>query len=231
MIRRSLPAASLGRPALARRLTEMIVDTLAELHRVDPARVGLDDLGRPAGFALRQLAGWTRRWEAARHREHPAVDRMREWLARDVPRPQAATLLHNDYKLDNILVDSTDPSVPVAVLDWDMATRGDPLMDLGYLLGFWSEAGDDPEWIRATGMPTHHDGCLTREEVVARYAAQTGFDVGRVRWHEVFGLFKLIVILQQIYIRSLRGQTADERFARFGRRIDSLAAKGCALLP
>ena len=231
VIRRELPAAFLGRPALGRRLTEMIVDTLAELHRVDPARVGLDDLGRPEGFAVRQLAGWTRRWEAARHREHPAVDRMREWLARDVPRPHAATLLHNDYKLDNILVDSTDPSVPVAVLDWDMATRGDPLMELGYLLGFWSEADDDPEWIRATGMPTHHPGCLTREEVIARYAARTGFDVGRVRWHEVFGLFKLIVILQQIYIRFLRGQTADERFARFGRRIDSLAAKGCALLP
>ena len=105
-----------------------------------------------------------------------------------------------------------------------------PLVELGYLLGFWCEAGDDPEWIRAAGMPTHHDGCLTRDEVIARYAAQTGFDVEPVRWHHVFGLFKLIVILQQIYIRFLRGQTADRRFATFGRRIDGLADKGRALV-
>ena len=231
VIRRELPAAFRGRPALARRLSEMIVDTLASLHRVDPDRVGLGDLGRPDGFATRQLAGWTRRWEAARHREHPAVDRMREWLARDVPRPRTTTLLHNDYKLDNILVDAGDPSSPVAVLDWDMATRGDPIMELGYLLAFWSEPGDDPAWIRAGGMPTHQVGCLTREAVITRYAARTGFDVERVRWHHVFGLFKLIVILQQIYIRFLRGQTADRRFATFGQRIDGLADKGRALLP
>ena len=230
VIRRALPPNHRGRPELNRRISAMLVDTLAALHRVDPASVGLGDLGHPAGFAARQVSGWTTRWRAAADRDRPAVERMATWLTRDTPSPSAVTLLHSDYKLDNILVDTTDPATPIAVLDWDMATRGDPLMDLGYLLTFWSESADDPRWIRATGMPTTENGWMTREEVVARYAALTGFDVAHVEWHQVFSIFKLIVILQQIYIRYLRGQTSDERFATFGVRIDNLADKGTALL-
>ena len=230
VIRRALPSRHRDQPELNRRLSEMLVDTLATLHRVDPGRIGLGDLGRPGGFAERQLAGWATRWRAAADHDQPAVERMARWLTRDPPTPSTATLLHSDYKLDNILVDSLDPATPVAVLDWDMATRGDPVMDLGYLLTFWSEGDDNPRWIRATGMPTTEDGWITREEVVARYATLTGLDVARVRWYHVFGIFKLIVILQQIYIRYLRGQTSDERFARFGERINALTDKGTSLL-
>ena len=230
VIRRDVPERFDPDPSLYRRLTEMIVDTVADLHRVDPASVGLDGLGRPVGFVERQLAGWIRRWHAAKHDECADVDRIVTWLQRDVPLSDTVTLLHNDYKLDNILVSTTDPAAAVAVLDWDMATRGDPLMELGYLLNFWVEAGDDAELAAAAGMPTAREGCLTRADIVERYGRRTGFDVSRTGWYHVFGVFKLLVIIQQIYIRFLRGQTQDERFAVFGRRAELLAKKGVTLL-
>jgi aminoglycoside phosphotransferase (APT) family kinase protein len=229
VIRQDLPERLLGRPDLNRRIGEMIVDTLADLHTVDPASVGLGELGQPKGYVERQLQGWIERWNAARDRHLDAVDRLIGWLAGDLPRPQTVTLLHNDYKLDNILVDSRDPAVPTAVLDWDMCTRGDPLMDLGYLLNFWTEAGDEPEWIEAASMPTYREGFISRGDVIERYARRTRFDVGRVGWYRVFGIFKLIVIIQQIYIRFLRAQTHDPRFAVFGRRVEQLAEKGLTL--
>ena len=230
VIRTELPAGLDGRPDLNRRVGEMIVDVLADLHQVDPASVGLGDLGRPKGFAQRQLAGWGRRWHAAKDQEVADVDRMLRWLEAAVPAPQIAALLHNDYKLDNLLVDPGDPATPVAVLDWDMATRGDPLVDLGYLLNFWSEAGDDPRWHHVSRMPTHHEGFPTRTEVVERYAARTGLNMESVTWYHVFGVFKLIVIIQQIYIRFRRGQTRDQRFAGYGERVQDLAKKGVAIM-
>ena len=230
VIHEELPARWARRPELNRRVGEMIVDVLADLHRVDPATVGLDDLGRPDGFARRQLDGWGRRWHAARDREVADVDRMVRWIEAAVPAPQVAALLHNDYKLDNLLVDADDPAIPVAVLDWDMTTRGDPLMDLGYLLNFWNEAGDDPRWHQVSRMPTHHDGFPTRAEVIERYAHRTGLDLEQVAWYHVFGVFKLVVIVQQIYIRFLREQTQDHRFAPYGERVRDLARKGVALM-
>lgn len=232
VVRRSLPPAFHDQPRLHRRLSEMIVDTLAALHGVDPASVGLGDLGRPEGFLERQLTGWVGRWQAARVAEagdNDRVDRIVTWLQRDVPSSRYATLLHHDYKLDNMLVETADPATPVAVLDWDMATRGDPLVELGYLLIFWAEATDDPAWIEAAAMPTHHPGGMTRDDVVDRYADRTGFDVTRIRWYHVFGLFKLIVILQQIYARFLLGQTRDQRFAGFGQRVDGLISKAWSI--
>ena len=233
VVRRDLPPAFRDQPELNRRLSETIVDTLAALHGVDPESVGLGELGRPEGFLDRQLTGWVRRWQATRDAaagDDDRVDRLAAWLQRNVPSSRYATLLHHDYKLDNMLVETTDPATPVAVLDWDMATRGDPLVELGYLLIFWAEATDDPAWIEAAAMPTHYPGGLTRADVVARYADRTGFDVTHIRWYHVFGLFKLIVILQQIYVRYVRGQTQDQRFARFGRRVDGLIAKAWLLL-
>ena len=230
VIRGDLPDRFRHQPPLNRRLSEMLVDTLVELHRVDPAAVGLGALGRPQGFVRRQLDGWAKRWHAAKHEPNDRVARLLTWLGDEVPESDTVSLLHNDYKLDNILVDLEDPCTPVALLDWDMSTRGDPLVELGYLLNFWVERDDDPEWIAAGGMPTHHDGFLTRAEVVERYARRSGYDVSRMLWYHIFGVFKLIVIIQQIYIRFLRGQTEDQRFARFGKRVESLAAKGCALL-
>ena len=151
------------------------------------------------------------------------------WLEKGLPESNAVSLLHNDYKLDNMMVGAEDPARPVAVFDWDMCTRGDPLMDLGYLLTFWGEAGDDPAWIMGASMPTWNAGFPTRGQAVVRYARATGFDCEAVHWYHVFGVFKIAVVLQQIYIRYLRGQTQDERFAVFGERVAALIDKAATL--
>lgn len=230
VIRGDLPERFGDDRALARRIGEMIVDTIAALHAADPAQAGLGDLGHPDGYARRQLDGWTQRWHAAKDRDLPRIDEMIAWLYRYLPAPRQVAFVHNDFKLDNLLVDADDPGRAVAVLDWDMLTRGDPLMDLGYMLNFWSEAGDDPRWRQAAAMPTWRPGFPVRAEAAERYARITGFACGDVRWYHVFGVFKLAGILQQIYIRYLRGQTHDPRFACFGERVAVLADKGCALL-
>ena len=229
VIRSALPDRLAGAPSAVRRLSEMIVDTIADLHAVDPGRVGLADLGRPVGFVARQLSGWSRRWQAAKDRDLPSVDRLIGWLHEQTPASHVTSLLHNDYKLDNILLDADDFVTAAAVLDWDMCTQGDPLMDLGYLLNVWIEPDDPPAWRENTAMPSYEDGFLTRDEVVARYAERTGFDVSGILWYYAFGVFKLMVILQQIYIRFLRGQTQDPRFADLGRRVEALANKGAAI--
>ena len=225
VIRRELPPACVGDSQLNRRIGFMIVDALSDLHRVEPRAAGLDDLGHPEGFVSRQLAGWTKRWGAAKDHDVPGMQKVIDWLERDVPQSPRVSLLHNDFKLDNMMVDARDPATAVAVFDWDMCTRGDPLMDLGYLLNFWGEAGDDPAWLEAASMPTWHEGFPTRDEAIERYAARTGFDLASVRWYHVFGIFKLVVIIQQIYIRFLRGQTQDQRFAVFGERVVALVDK------
>jgi aminoglycoside phosphotransferase (APT) family kinase protein len=230
VIRDALPPEFAGRPGLNRRLGLSLIDALADLHRVDPAAIGLDALGRPEGYLKRQLAGWTRRWEAAldlpaqqevRRAMTPVLDRLAETL----PQSRAASLLHNDYRLDNLLLDPADPARVVAVLDWDMCTLGDPLADLGYLLNYWIEPGDDPAWRNIAAMPTWHEGFPSRAEAIAHYAERTGFDVGDIRWYEIFAAFKLAVIVQQIYIRWRRGQTRDARFRRYDERVAGLAGK------
>ena len=229
VIRRDLPPDVAGDPVLARRLGEMLADSLAALHRVDPRAVGLAGLGRPDGYATRQLAGWTARW-AATGRELPAIDRLAAWLRAGLPPQQAATLVHNDYQIENILVDAADPATAVAVLDWDMCTRGDPLMDLGYLLNCWTDPDDDPSWRGLSPAPGCAPGLPTRRELVERYARSAGFDVEHAHWYHVFGVFKLAVVLEQIHVRFRRGQTRDARFATLGERVEGLAAKGLALV-
>jgi len=235
VIRDDIPAEFAGRPELNRRIGEALVDALADLHRVPPAEIGLGDLGRPEGYVERQLAGWARRWRAAQGGEQaeraaalwqPVLD----WLSRGLPKSRAAALLHNDYRLDNCLLDTADPAHIEAVLDWDMCTRGDPLGDLGYLLNYWIEPDDPPEWREIAAMPTWRDGFPSRAGAISRYAARTGFDVGAVGWHQVFAAFKLAVIIQQIYIRYVRGQTQDERFRHYYRRVIGLADKARGLV-
>lgn len=230
VIRTKLPVELRSDTLAIRSLSTMIVDTLATLHKVDPARVELSDLGNPKGFINRQLTGWSQRWHTAKNQELPAIDKLISWLANDPPVSHVTTLLHNDYKLDNILLSSTDPTRATALLDWDMTTRGDPLMDLGYLLNVWVEPNDPHPWRKTTAMPSHEAGFLSRREVIQRYAEQTGFDVSKVLWYYAFGVFKLVVILQQIYIRFLRGQTQDPRFADLGPQIEALANKGMAII-
>jgi aminoglycoside phosphotransferase (APT) family kinase protein len=234
VIRDDIPSEFAGHPDLNGRIGLALVDALADLHLVPPAEVGLDDLGRPEGFLERQLAGWVRRWQAAQGGEQAdrAAAEMQpvlDWLGRNLPPSGAAALLHNDYRLDNCLLDATDPTRIAAVLDWDMCTQGDPLADLGYVLNYWVEPGDNPEWREIAAMPTWRDGFPSRVEAIERYAARTGFDVSSIGWHQVFAVFKLAVIIQQIYIRFVRGQTQDRRFRFYYRRVLGLAAKARVL--
>jgi aminoglycoside phosphotransferase (APT) family kinase protein len=230
VIRTEVPKHFAGDLALVRRIGEMIVDTLAALHTVPPEVAGLGDLGRPEGYVERQLDGWTKRWHAAKDHDLVRVDAIIARLHRRVPHPPAVSLLHNDYKLDNMLVDAEDPGRAVAVLDWDMCTRGDPLMDLGYLLNCWAEPSDDPEWRNVASMPTWQPGFPSRAEVIARYGKATAYELADVGWYHLFGVFKLIVIIQQLYIRFLRGHTLDQRFATYGARVAALAEKGAVLM-
>lgn len=220
-IRRDLPEAFRDDPELARRIGEMLVDTLAALHTVDAASVALADIGKPDGYLERQLGGWTTRWQAALTPGTASAERVVAWLRDNLPNSPATAIVHNDYKLDNMLLDRNDPSIITALLDWDMCTLGDPLVDLGYMLVLWPER-DDPKAYRATGMPTWRDGFPTRAQATARYAAKTGFDVGSVHWYYIFNIFRFAAILQQIYARFERGQTHDERFRAFGAQANAL---------
>ena len=230
IIRSTLPVSLSVNPRLVRRLSETLVDTLADLHLVSPDAAGLADLGRPDGFLARQLEGWARRWAAARDRELKQVEILIRWLERNRPRSQVTTLLHNDYKLDNVLLDPTSLTAATAVLDWDMCTRGDPLVDLGYLLNVWEEPTDDPRQRVAMAMPSDALGFMTRSEAIERYARRTGYAMEHVCWYHAFGVLKFLVILQQIYRRFRRGQTRDPRFAALASQVAALADKGAALI-
>jgi aminoglycoside phosphotransferase (APT) family kinase protein len=197
-----------------RKLSTVVVDTLAELHAVDPAGCDLGDLGHPDGYLLRQVQGWSGRWEKAKHADLLVADEVSGWLLANIPDSAPASLIHNDWRLDNMAVSADDPGVAVAVYDWDMATRGDPLSDLGTLMGSWFDPGEAPESLSM--MPTTAPGWLAREAAVSRYGERSGTDLSNIDWYLVFGSWKLAVILQQIYIRWLRGQTQDERFASLG---------------
>ena len=222
VIRQELPAPFRGQRALNRRISEMIVDALADLHAVDPYAIGLGDLGRPEGFMERQVRGWAGRWEAAKTEAVPRFDEVHSWLDANLPPAPRTSLVHNDFKLDNMMVDAADPGRPVAVFDWDMCTLGDPLADLGTLLGYWTEPGDSDARKAFAVMPTEEPGFPTRAQVTRRYAERHGVDVAHIRWYEVFGIWKTAVVIQQIYVRLHRGQTKDERFRSYGRRALSL---------
>lgn len=223
VIRRALPPGLAGRPELAARLSESLVNTLVDLHTVDYRAVGLGDFGRPEGYVARQVRGWTERYRAAATDAVPRMERVAAWLAERAPAERGAAVIHNDFKFDNLMFAADDPTRLVAVLDWEMATIGDPLMDLGTALAYWIEP-DDPEPLRAVAMgPTAAPGMWTRRQLVEAYAARSGREIGDVAFYYGFGLFKLAVIIQQIYARYARGVTRDERFARMNRMVAVLA--------
>jgi len=204
-----------------------VVDALADLHLVDPAGCGLGDLGRPDGYLRRQVAGWQGRWEAVALDGRGALDRVGELLARHLPDSGRPALVHNDFKVDNCQFTAGDPDTVTSVFDWDMATLGDPLTDLGTLLNYWPD-GREP----AEGVPGLENlGLPSRDEVVARYAARTGQQLSRgdVAWYEAFGCWKTAVILQQLYVRYVRGQTTDDRMAARGKQVVRIADRALAL--
>lgn len=223
VVRTEVPPEIGDDPQRRRGVSEAVVDTLVALHAVDWAAAGLAGLGRPAGFVERQVRGWAERYERARTRDIPAIRDLARWLAERIPPSLPPVLLHNDYKLDNLMLDRGDPTRVVAVLDWEMATLGDPLVDLGVLLCYWPDPDDPPARRQVVSQVTAERGFLRRREVVARYAARSGRDVSRIAFYEVLALYKVAVVVQQIYARYHRGQTRDPRFAGFEERVVGLA--------
>jgi aminoglycoside phosphotransferase (APT) family kinase protein len=232
VVRRRLPAAYAHIPDAPRQMSLALVDALVNLHAVDYDALGLSDLGKPAGFVERQIEGWHQRWQAAKteQAQAPEMEAVYAWLKANVPAPAKFALVHNDFKLDNAMLASDDPGRIVAIFDWDMATLGDPLSDLGALLAYWSEPSDPADLQRLAMMPAGPLGFPTRAELVARYAERSGRSVEHVNFYQALGLFRVVVIIAQIYIRYARGQTRDQRFAAFGAAIPPMARAAQALI-
>jgi aminoglycoside phosphotransferase (APT) family kinase protein len=209
-------------PERAKRLSESFIDTLARLHDLDYAAIGLGDLGKPKGYMERQVRGWSERYHAAKTHEFAGREGMLKWFAENGPSSGEAALIHNDYKYDNVILDPADITRIVGVLDWEMCTIGDPLSDLGTTLAYWVDA-DDPEELKVLRWsPTDAAGSLTRQQLAERYALRTGRDVSHLRFYLAFAYFKIAVIVQQIYFRYHQGLTRDERFASMPAVVEAL---------
>lgn len=224
ILRRRPPSGLVLDPDTLRRLCGSLVDGLAELHSLDYQAADLGDLGKPEGYVVRQVSGWAQRYRNAQTDNVPAMEQLGTWLAANLPAASGAALVHNDYKFDNLLLDPNDLARVTAVFDWEMATLGEPLMDLGTSLAYWVQADDPPEFQSFAFGPTALPGALTRRELVDRYAARTGRDVGHMLYFYCFGLYKVAVIVQQIYARYVKGFTKDERFARLNAQVAELAS-------
>jgi aminoglycoside phosphotransferase (APT) family kinase protein len=223
VIHKDMPPAYLSRPDLSRRVSEALVDTLVTLHAINYKAVGLETLGKPQGFIERQVTNWLKRWERAHMFPVPLLDEVGRWLLAHVPRSQAPTLLHNDYKLDNVMVDPDDMAHIVALFDWDQCTVGDPLVDLGLLLNYWTQADDTPGRQSLAQAPTTLPGFYTRAELVHRYATRSGRDVEAIPFYETFALWKTAIVVMQLFVLYKNGQLKDERLAVFDQRVVALA--------
>jgi aminoglycoside phosphotransferase (APT) family kinase protein len=221
ILRRPEPRGVTLTPAQAHGIGISFARTLATLHAVDFRAAGLE--GKPQGYVRRQVEGWTKRWQDARTEEVPEVEQIARWLQERTPAESGAAFIHNDFKYDNLVLDPANLTRVVGVLDWEMSTVGDPLMDLGTALGYWVEEGD-PEPLKALAFgPTLLPGSLTRAQVAEEYARAAGRDLPPMLFYSCFALFKTAVVLQQIYKRYVEGLTRDERFAGLGIAVTLLA--------
>jgi len=204
-------------PALMRRLSQAFIENLAEIHELDYEAAGLGELGSPQGYVKRQVEGWTKRYFNARTDDVPAIEKLAEWLHQNLPPDSVRPgLIHNDYKYDNLVLDPDDLGRVIAVLDWEMATIGDPLMDFGTSLGYWVETNDPEEWQRYGFGLTSLPGSFTRTELLDHYMQRTGRRIDDPVFYFAYGLLKIAVIVQQIYFRYQKGLTRDPRFANLG---------------
>ena len=214
-LKMSIPEATM------RQLSENLIDNLADLHLLDIEKTGLIGLGKPEGYVQRQVEGWIGRYSNSQTDDIPAMMQTAAWLRANIPRPQPFAFLHNDYKYDNVILNPDDLTEILGVLDWEMSTVGDPLMDLGASLAYWCEIGDG-DFLKSFNI-TWLAGNLTRKEVVERYAKKTDRDVSDILFYYVFGLYKNVVIMQQIYARWKAGLTKDPRFGGLIFGIDELS--------
>ena len=228
VIRDALPPGFAEHPEQRMRLAHAFVDTLAILHAVDHHAVGLDTFGRPEGFLSRQVRRWAGRWEASRFEPVPAVEKLGARLAASVPPQKRASIVHGDYRLDNVVVHPTEPGTITAVLDWELSTLGDPMTDLALLLMFWRSA-DEPELSLTPGV-SHLPGFPPRTELLARYAAASNLDVSDIDWYLAFAHFKFACIAQGVASRARAGAMAGQTFGDLQNEIVGLGERGMALL-
>jgi aminoglycoside phosphotransferase (APT) family kinase protein len=213
ILRKTPPEGLEFSPDQMRSLCENLLDVQYKLHSIDYKAVGLEGFGKPQGYVRRQVEGWSERYRAAQTPDAPPFEKVMQWLHDKMPPDfSKPAVIHNDFKFDNVVLDPADPLKIVGVLDWEMATGGDPLMDLGCSLGYWVQS-DDPPNIQVSGMqPTTLPGAFTRKELVRRYSEKAGISINNFDFYFCYGLFRLAVIVQQIYYRFYHGQTKDERF-------------------
>ncbi len=213
IVRREFPAGIAVSPEKVAELCRNLVQVHHELHAIDYRQVGLENFGKPAGYVQRQLVGWIKRYRSARTPDAPDCEDIMAWLEEKMPPdfPNPA-IIHNDFKMDNVVLDKNDPGKIIGVLDWEMATVGDPLMDLGSSLAYWIQKGDPPEMQAIRTMPSDSKGAFTRDELVSHYAELAGLAIDNYDFYYCFGLFRMAVIAQQIYYRFYHGQTKDKRF-------------------
>ena len=212
ILRGKKPKTFTAAPELVRRCCHALIDNLARLHQLDYEALGLGDLRREGQFTRRQVDGWIKRYRGSQTDDIPAIEQIAAWLEQRCPEDVDAVFIHNDYKFDNIVLDPNDMTRIIGVLDWEMCTIGDPLMDLGVVLSYWYEPADPSLGIVPCFL-TLEPGCMSRREVAETYAERAGYDIANILFYYVFGLLKLAVIAQQIYYRYKQGLTRDERFA------------------
>jgi len=217
ILRRDIPEGMSLAPADARQLCENMTGLQAHLHSLDYKAIGLSDFGKPEGYVQRQVAGWKKRYQDARTPDAPDFEPVIQWLEANQPEDfKRPGIIHNDYKLNNLVLDPANPVAIIGVLDWEMATLGDPLMDLGASLAYWIDK-EDPEEVQLMRiMPTTTEGMMTRRELVDCYAEKAGIPIEDFSFYFCFGLFRLAGITQQIYYRYYHGQTTDQRFLQLG---------------
>ncbi len=230
VVRHVEPAAIANRPDVRRNISLAVIDALADLHAIEIVAAGLAHLGKPEGFVERQVRGWTDRWNGSKTCDLPEMEALARWLIGSLPpNPANPTIVHGDFKLDNLMLDRNDPSRLVAVFDWEMAALGDPLVDLGILLAYWTPNAPSEQRDSLTTVTTL-PGWLMPGELIERYGRRTNRDLSWLKFYEVFALFKVAVVIQQIYYRFVKGQTEDPRFANFGERVTFLARRATSLL-
>ncbi len=226
ILRKDLPAELASDPAKVVRVCEILIDALVDLHAVDYAAAGLGEFGKPTGYIARQVTGWTERYNSSQTDDLPAVTEVAAWLATHLPAEGPPSLIHNDFKFDNVIFDPALERI-TGVLDWEMTTIGDPLMDLGTSLSYWAQASDPPAYHALPFGPTARPGMMTRDQVARRYLERSGRSTDQLVYFYAFGLLKTAVIAQQIYYRFAKGLTTDARFAQmiYGVRLLSEQAR------